>query len=41
MAAMFVPLTLFLALTLLRPIKGGTVGLMVNLNMLKNDSTGT
>jgi len=40
MAAIFVPLTLFLAVTLLRPIKGGTVGLMVNLNMLKNDPTG-
>ncbi len=40
MAAIFVPLTLLLALTLLRPIKGGTVGLMVNLNMLKNDPTG-
>lgn len=40
MAAIFVPLTLFLSLTLLRPIKGGTVGLMVNLNMLKNDPTG-
>jgi len=40
MAAIFLPMTLLLALTLLRPIKGGTVGLMVNLNMLKNDPTG-
>jgi uncharacterized protein (DUF983 family) len=37
MSAMFVPLTLFLALGLLRPVKGGTVGLMLNLNMLKSD----
>ena len=40
MAAIFLPMTLVLALGLLRPIKGGTVGLMVNLNMLKNDPTG-
>jgi uncharacterized protein (DUF983 family) len=40
MSAIFLPLTLVLALGLLRPIKGGTVGLMVNLNMLKNDPTG-
>lgn len=40
MAAIFLPLTLVLALGLLRPIKGGTVGLMVNLNMLKSDPTG-
>ena len=39
MAAIFLPLTLVLALGLLRPIKGGTVGLMVNLNMLKSDPT--
>jgi uncharacterized protein (DUF983 family) len=37
MSAIFVPLTLILALGLLRPIKGGTVGLMLTLNMLKND----
>ncbi len=36
MAAIFLPMTLILSLVLLRPIKGGTVGLMVNLNMLKN-----
>ncbi len=41
MTAIFVPMTLFLALTLLRPIKGGTVGLMVNLNMLKTDPNGS
>jgi uncharacterized protein (DUF983 family) len=40
MAATFLPLTLFLCLALLRPIKGGTVGLMVTLNMLKSDPTG-
>ncbi len=38
LAAIFLPLTLFLALGLLRPIKGGTVGLMLNLNMLKSDA---
>jgi uncharacterized protein (DUF983 family) len=41
MSAIFLPLTLFMALGLLRPIKGGTVGLMLNLNMLKNDPTET
>lgn len=39
MSAIFVPLTLVLAMGLLRPIKGGTVGLMLNLNMLKSDPT--
>ena len=38
-SAIFVPLTLVLALALIRPIKGGTVGLMLNLNMLKSDPT--
>jgi uncharacterized protein (DUF983 family) len=37
MSAIFLPLTLLTALGLLRPIKGGTVGLMLNLNMLKSD----
>jgi uncharacterized protein (DUF983 family) len=37
MSAIFLPLTLVVALGLLRPIKGGTVGLMLNLNMLKSD----
>jgi len=36
--AIFVPLTLVLALGLLRPIKGATVGLMLRLNMLKSDA---
>ena len=36
MSLIFLPMTLILSLVLLRPIKGGTVGLMVNLNMLKN-----
>ncbi|MGE0223879.1 MAG: DUF983 domain-containing protein [Acetobacteraceae bacterium] len=40
MAAIFLPLTAILCLALLRPIKGGTVGVMVTLNMLKNDPTG-
>lgn len=35
MAAIFVPLTLVVALGLLRPIKGATVGLMLMLNLLK------
>jgi uncharacterized protein (DUF983 family) len=41
MSAIFLPLTFFLALGLLRPIKGGTVGLMLNLNMLKSDASET
>jgi uncharacterized protein (DUF983 family) len=41
MSAIFLPLTFFMALGLLRPIKGGTVGLMLNLNMLKNDASET
>ena len=36
MWAIFIPLTLVLALGLLRPVKGGTVGLMLRLNMLKS-----
>jgi uncharacterized protein (DUF983 family) len=36
-AAIFVPLTLILALCLLRPIKGATVGLMLKLGMMKPD----
>jgi uncharacterized protein (DUF983 family) len=39
MSAIFLPLTLALTLGLIRPIKGGTVGLMLNLNMLKSDPT--
>lgn len=39
MSSIFLPLTFFVALGLLRPIKGGTVGLMLTLNMLKNDPT--
>ena len=35
LAAIFLPLTLFLALGLLRPVKGATVGLMLTFNMLK------
>ena len=41
MSAIFLPLTCFVALGLLRPIKGGTVGLMLNLNMLKSNDTET
>lgn len=37
MSAIFLPITLFMALGLLRPIKGGTVGVMLALNMLKSD----
>ena len=40
MSVIFLPLTFFLALGLLRPIKGGTVGLMLRLNMLKSDADG-
>jgi len=35
-AAIFLPLTLFLTLGLLRPIKGATVGLMLRLGLLKS-----
>ena len=37
LSAIFLPLTFFLALGLLRPVKGATVGLMVTFNMLKSD----
>ena len=37
MAAIFLPLTAALAIGLLRPVKGGTVAVMVALNMLKPD----
>ena len=36
-AALWLPLTLVLALALLRPIKGATVGLMLKLGILKSD----
>jgi uncharacterized protein (DUF983 family) len=39
MSAIFLPLTVIMCLALIRPIKGGTVGLMLTLNMLKNDPT--
>ena len=35
MTAIFVPLAAIMSVGLLRPIKGGTVGLMMKLNMLK------
>ena len=35
LAAIFLPLTLFLALGLIQPVKGATVGLMLSFNMLK------
>lgn len=37
LSAIFVPLTLIVALGLLRPVKGGTVGLMLRMGMLKSD----
>lgn len=37
LSAIFVPLTLFLSVGLLRPVKGATVGAMVSFNMLKTD----
>lgn len=40
MWVIFIPLTLVLALGLLRPVKGGTVGLMLRLNLLKSDADG-
>ncbi|HQT78125.1 MAG TPA: DUF983 domain-containing protein [Rhodopila sp.] len=39
MSAIFIPLTLLVSIGLIRPIKGGTVGLMLTLNMLKADPT--
>jgi uncharacterized protein (DUF983 family) len=41
MWSIFPLLTLALAVALIQPIKGGTVGLMLNLNMLKSDPTAT
>jgi uncharacterized protein (DUF983 family) len=38
LSAIFVPLTVVLAIGLLRPIKGATVGLMLSFNMLKTDA---
>jgi len=37
LSAIFLPLTLVLSVGLIRPIKGATVGLMLNFNMLKTD----
>jgi uncharacterized protein (DUF983 family) len=37
LSAIYVPMTLILAIGLLRPIKGATVGLMLTFNMLKSD----
>ncbi len=37
LGAIFLPLTLFLALGLLRPVKGGTIGLMLSMGMLKSE----
>jgi uncharacterized protein (DUF983 family) len=37
LSAIFVPMTLVLAIGLLRPVKGATVGLMLTFNMLKSD----
>jgi uncharacterized protein (DUF983 family) len=37
LSAIFLPMTLILAVGLLRPIKGATVGLMLTFNMLKSD----
>jgi uncharacterized protein (DUF983 family) len=41
LSVIFLPLTAILAIGLLRPVKGGTVGLMLRLNMLKTESDGT
>ncbi len=38
LSAIFVPLTVVLAIGLLRPVKGATVGLMLSFNMLKSDA---
>lgn len=41
MWAIFPALSLIMSLGLIQPIKGGTVGLMVTMNMLKSDPTAT
>ena len=38
LAAIFLPLTVILAVGLIRPVKGATVGLMLSFNMLKSDA---
>jgi uncharacterized protein (DUF983 family) len=38
LSVIFIPLTLILALGLLRPVKGATVGLMLAFDMLKSDA---
>jgi uncharacterized protein (DUF983 family) len=38
LSAIFVPLTAALAIGLIRPVKGATVGLMLSFNMLKPDA---
>ena len=38
-AAIFLPLTLILSLGLLRPVKGATIGLMLQLGMVRQDVT--
>jgi uncharacterized protein (DUF983 family) len=38
LTVIFVPLTLFLSIGLIRPIKGAIVGLMMSFNMLKPDT---
>jgi uncharacterized protein (DUF983 family) len=38
LSVIFVPLTIVLAVGLLRPVKGATVGLMLTFNMLKSDA---
>jgi uncharacterized protein (DUF983 family) len=37
LSTIFIPLTIVLALGLIRPVKGATVGLMLSFNMLKSD----
>jgi uncharacterized protein (DUF983 family) len=41
MSAIFLPLTFFLAVGLLQPVKGAVVGIMLTLNMLKSDLAAT
>jgi uncharacterized protein (DUF983 family) len=38
LSVIFIPLTLILAVGLLRPVKGATVGLILAFNMLKSDA---
>lgn len=41
LSLIFIPLTIIVTMGMIQPIKGGTVGLMLTLNMLKSDPNDT